>query len=235
MYRERKCHKARTNANLQQESERPVISVNIESIHPIGENISTSSQIENINNTSENEEIIIATSQNDNIAEINENRVIDTVNYQTLNENQQKVFKRIEIHYQNILSGFQITLTTHIKEKYNRTECDRFLNAMFILPKWSEVDTINLNKLEFLKNPVVKVLAKYTSDQEAKKADSDVAKGLEAQLLLAKNARTEARLVNGSIGTIYDILYNENGPPFLLVAVFIAFDNYNGPAIRILE
>ncbi|CAG8676969.1 9353_t:CDS:2, partial [Racocetra fulgida] len=68
--RERKCRKARTNTNLQQESERPVISVNIESMHPIGENISTLSQIENINNTSENEEIIIATSQNNNIAEI---------------------------------------------------------------------------------------------------------------------------------------------------------------------
>ncbi|CAG8773804.1 18601_t:CDS:1, partial [Racocetra fulgida] len=47
----------------------------------------------------------------------------------------------------------------------------------------------NLNKLESLKNPVVKVLAKHTSDQEAKKADSDIAKGLEAQLLLAKDAR----------------------------------------------
>ncbi|CAG8560918.1 12248_t:CDS:1, partial [Racocetra fulgida] len=69
------------------------------------------------------------------------------------------------------------------------TECDRFLNAMFILPKWSEVDAINLNKLEFLKNPVIKVLAKHTDDQEAKKADSDIAKGLEAQLLLAKDAR----------------------------------------------
>ncbi|CAG8633555.1 21218_t:CDS:2, partial [Racocetra persica] len=101
--RERKCRKARTNANLQQESERPVISVNIESIYPISENIFTSSQIKNIDNISENEEIIIATFQNDNIAEINidtfiyqarterdENRVIDTVDYQTLNKNQQK-------------------------------------------------------------------------------------------------------------------------------------------------
>ncbi|CAG8846512.1 34800_t:CDS:1, partial [Racocetra persica] len=73
--------------------------------------------------------------------------------------------------------------------KHNRTERDRFLNAMFILPKWSEVDAVNLNKLEFLKNPVVKVLAKHTGDQKAKKADSDIAKGLETQLLLTKDAR----------------------------------------------
>ncbi|CAG8646580.1 2743_t:CDS:2, partial [Racocetra persica] len=183
--RERKRCKARTNANLQQESEQPVISVNIESIYTISENISTLSQIENIDNTSENEEIIIAIfSELGSHVDIfihqtrtkrDENRIINTVNYQTLNKNQQK----------------------------------------------SEVDAVNLNKLESLKNPVVKVLAKHTSDQEAKKADSDIAK--------------EAGLVNGSIGTIYDILYNKNGLYFLPVAVFIAFNNYNGPAIRTLE
>ncbi|CAG8823426.1 12893_t:CDS:2, partial [Racocetra fulgida] len=119
---------------------------------------------------------------------------------------EQQIFREILLRLRNSESIFEdwTILTICIEEKHNKTEYDRFLNAMFILPKWSEVDAVDLNKLESLKNPIVKVLAKYTGDQEAKKANSDVAK--------------KAGLVNGSIETIYDILYNENGPPFLPVA-----------------
>ncbi|CAG8775040.1 5685_t:CDS:2, partial [Racocetra fulgida] len=103
---------------------------------------------------------------------------------------EQQIFKEFLLRLHNSKSTFEDwkTLTIRIEKKYNRTECDRFLNAMFILSKWSKVDAVNLNKLKSLKNPVVKVLAKHTGDQEAKKADSDIAKGLEAQLLLAKDA-----------------------------------------------
>ncbi|CAG8742358.1 11777_t:CDS:1, partial [Racocetra fulgida] len=40
----------------------------------------------------------------------------------------------------------------------------------------SEVNAVNLNKLEFLKNAVVKVLAKHIGNQEAKKANFNIAK-----------------------------------------------------------
>ncbi len=42
-------------------------------------------------------------------------------------------------------------------------------------------------------------------------------------------------LVNGSMGTIHDILFENQGPPSLPTAVFIAFDNYKGPTITTLD
>jgi len=70
-----------------------------------------------------------------------------------------------------------------------------------------------------------------------------VAKGLEAQLLLAKGSRvmlsaniwTEAGLVNGSMGIVQDILFEEHGPPSLPVAVLVEFEAYKGPTITTLE
>jgi ATP-dependent DNA helicase PIF1 len=101
-----------------------------------------------------------------------------------------------------------------------------------------------MDQLRSLNVPVAKILAVHTGGNEAKKADSDIAHGLEAKLLLARGARvmltsnlwTEAGLVNGAIGTVQDILFGEDqGPPSLPVVVFVSFDNYEGPAITSLE
>jgi len=71
-----------------------------------------------------------------------------------------------------------------------------------------------------------------------------VTKGLSAQLLLAKGARvmlrtnlwTEVGLVNSSVRSVQEIVFEENqSPPSLPVAVLIEFDNYSGLAIIIAE
>ncbi|PKK65021.1 hypothetical protein RhiirC2_626721, partial [Rhizophagus irregularis] len=77
----------------------------------------------------------------------------------------------------------------------------------------------------------------------AKCAKSDVAKGLEAEILLVKGCRVmltsnvwiEAGLVNGSMGVVENILFQEEGPPALPTAVFIKFDKYDGLTITSLE
>ncbi len=54
--------------------------------------------------------------------------------------------------------------------------------------------------------------------------------------MLTANLWTEVRLVNGSIGTIQDLLFKEDQePPSLPIAVLIFFDNYTGPTISNLE
>ncbi len=97
--------------------------------------------------------------------------------------------------------------------------------------------------LRRLNRPVAKINAVHTGGREAKRANSDVAMGLEAQLLLAKgchvmltaNLWTEVGLVNGSMGIVYDILFEEQGPLALPTAVFIKFEKYYGPTITTTE
>ncbi len=57
---------------------------------------------------------------------------------------------------------------------------------VFILIKWIEVDKINLIMLRSLNQPVAKINVIYIGENEAKWANSDVIKALEAQVLLAK-------------------------------------------------
>jgi len=97
--------------------------------------------------------------------------------------------------------------------------------------------------LRSLNCPVAKILAIHDRGFEAQKADSDIAKGLKAQLLLAKSARvmlmaniwTERGLVNRSIETIYDIIFVETGLTSLPAAVFVKFDLYEGSSITTPE
>ncbi|RHZ79389.1 hypothetical protein Glove_147g6 [Diversispora epigaea] len=53
--------------------------------------------------------------------------------------------------------------------------------------------------------------------------------------MLTANLWTEGGLVNGSLGTIQDILFGDQGPPSFPITVFITFDDYKGPIIINIE
>lgn len=171
---------------------------------------------------------------------------LDVIQRQSGNSEQQQNFRNILLRLrdrESTLADWTI-LTTRLEEKLLSAEREQFSKATVVLPKWSDVDIVNIDKLKSLNCPVAKVLATHPSGgREAKIADSDMAKGLEAQLLLARGARvmltanlwTEGGLVNGAMGTVKDILFEDNGPPYLPTAVFIEFENYKGPAITALD
>src|SRR4051794_38137860 len=97
--------------------------------------------------------------------------------------------------------------------------------------------------LRTLQRPVAKIIGVHSRGVEAKKANSEAAKSLEAQLLLAKgtcitltaNIWTRGRLVNSSTGVIQDIIFEEQGPPSLSIIVFVTFEKYEGLTITNLE
>ena len=53
-----------------------------------------------------------------------------------------------------------------------------------------------------------------------------------ALVMLTSNLWVEVGLVNGAMGTIRSICYENRGPPDLPVAVMVRFDHYSGPTLH---
>ncbi|RGB21955.1 hypothetical protein C1646_776928 [Rhizophagus diaphanus] len=106
----------------------------------------------------------------------------------------------------------------------------RMRNGESTIDDWrtlDDINAVNIDQLRSLNVPIAKIQAIYTGGNEAKKANSDTAYGLEAQLLLVRgscvmltaNLWIETGLVNGSMGTVKDILFKEDQrPPSLPIA-----------------
>ena len=104
--------------------------------------------------------------------------------------------------------------------------------------------TIILKKLSSLHNtgvPICKMVADHKGDKTAQCADSTKAWGLHPVIYMAQGAKVMLRinvlqkfgLVNGSQGTVVDILHDEESyNRFCLPkAIIVDFKNYKGPAL----
>ncbi|PKY59034.1 hypothetical protein RhiirA4_514181, partial [Rhizophagus irregularis] len=69
---------------------------------------------------------------------------------------------------ESIIEDWEI-LNSRIEDKQSRKERNRFSDATFILPRWINVEQVNMEKLRSLNRPVAKILAVHTG---AKNADS---------------------------------------------------------------
>jgi len=65
------------------------------------------------------------------------------------------------------------------------------LNAIYITPRRININEINIDKLKSLNVPIAKIHTVHMGGNEASKADSDLAKGFETQLLLVRDARVK--------------------------------------------
>ena len=114
-----------------------------------------------------------------------------------------------------------------------------FFNALHLLPTVEEVAEYNIQKLNVCGQPVAEIKAIHTGPR-AHQATTDEAGGLQAVVHLAHSARVmltsnlwvEMGLVNGAMGTVVTICYQQDGPPHLPVAVMIHFDTYSGPTFQ---
>lgn len=117
-------------------------------------------------------------------------------------------------------------------------ECPPDAESTFLFPTRAQVLECNTDRINRLGEPVAVVEATH-SGQGAKKADSNVAGGLErflsisvgAKIMLRWNMWVDTGLVNGSIGTVKAIAYlSSPGPPALPDFVVCVFPGYTGPA-----
>ena len=115
-----------------------------------------------------------------------------------------------------------------------------FNDALRLFPSTGAVSEYNVAKLHANGQPVAMIKAVH-SGPGASKVSADDAGGLEPIVCLAQGARVmltanlwvQAGLVNGAMGTVVAICYDQAGgsPPNLPVAVTVQFDSYGGPTL----
>ena len=114
---------------------------------------------------------------------------------------------------------------------------DTFDDALYLFYTRASVDKHNIESLTRRKLPTYlsEAVHRGSRSKAVKNVDSDVAGGLDDEVLLAIGARvmlranlwTSVGLVNGALGSIVDVWLGPESP--LPIAVFVRFDNYVGP------
>ena len=111
-----------------------------------------------------------------------------------------------------------------------------FTDALHLYPTVQAVAEHNIAKLQSTGEPIATIKAVHTGPN-ASRPSADDALGLEpvvclarsAQVMLTSNLWVDAGLVNGAMGTVQSMWYQNGGPPSLPVAVMVKFDKYSGP------
>jgi ATP-dependent DNA helicase PIF1 len=112
-----------------------------------------------------------------------------------------------------------------------------FADAIHLYPTCAAVQTHNTLKLQHLGHPIAAIESAH-NNARARTADANTACGLSryctlsigAKIMLRANLWVEQGLVNGSIGVVTHILFDQDGPPALPAAVICTFPGYTGPS-----
>ena len=145
---------------------------------------------------------------------------------------------------QSSLSDYRV-LENRFISKVDSEEEHAFRNAIRLFALRANVDCYNQDVIENLVDEVTKKqvpvarVPSINSSRKAEKCSADEAEGLEpvlflsqgSRIMLSQNLWTAKGLVNGSIGTLVDLLYEDGkappyDPPFVLIC---DFPSYRGP------
>ena len=166
---------------------------------------------------------------------------LDQVMRQAGNDSAQQLFRNILMRLRN--GELRVEDWKHLIQQTPvevGDDTSGFDEALRLFPTTSAVSEYNVTKLHSNDQPVAVIKADH-SGAGAIKASADDAGGLEPVVCLAHGARVmlttnlwvQVGLVNGAMGTVVAICYDDAGesPPRLPVAVTVRFDSFSGPTL----
>lgn len=118
----------------------------------------------------------------------------------------------------------------------SNAECDSFDKAVYLCSKNINVNRANELHLEQLGNPIAKIVSENILNCKLKNNEEETG-GLHhviyisvgCRVMLTRNLWTKAGLVNGALGTVMAIIYDEDiHPPDLPLYILVKFDKYYG-------
>jgi len=139
--------------------------------------------------------------------------------------------------YQVSQQSWQL-LNTRVRNQLTRDEVESFDDALRLYFRREEVRIYNHRRLRDCKQPILKIKSTHTgrgaegaNDDEADGLDPELCICLGARVMLTDNLWVENGLVNGSMGTVRDIVWNEGQDPTkdMPVAIMVEVDDYDGP------
>ena len=131
-------------------------------------------------------------------------------------------------------------LCTRARNELSPEEVATFDSALRLYFTNNEVEFYNHGKLKSLKTPVKKVVGRHrganaskATEEQADNLSAEIFLAVKARVILRKNLWVERGLVNGSMGTVEDLVWKpgQDTTKELPWAIMVKFDGYNGPVV----